>query len=63
MGYSCCREKALKIMEKLQLKAIQPKSFKPRTTDSRHGFGYSPNLLLGGVELSRYNEVWVGDIT
>lgn len=63
MGYSCCREKARKIMVKLQLKAIQPKSFKPRTTDSRHRLGYSPNLLLDGVELSRFNEVWVGDIT
>lgn len=63
MGYSCCREKARKIMDKLQLKAIQPKSFKPRTTDSRHRLGYSPNLLLDGIELSRFNEVWVGDIT
>lgn len=63
MGYSCCRAKARKIMEKLQLKAIQPKSFKPRTTDSRHGLGYSPNLLLAGVEPRQSNKVWVGDIT
>lgn len=62
-GESCCRAKARKIMEKSNLEAIQPKSFKPRTTESRHRLGYSPNLLLEGVELERINQVWVGDIT
>jgi putative transposase len=63
MGYSCSRAKVRKIMGKMQLTAIQPKSFKPRTTESRHRLGYSPNLLLEGVELDRCNQVWVGDIT
>ena len=31
-------------MHQLGLVAIQPRSFQPRTTDSRHTLGYSPNL-------------------
>lgn len=50
-------------MEKQGLKAIQPKSFKPRTTESRHRLGYSPNLLLGDVTLHGINQLWVADIT
>jgi transposase InsO family protein len=62
-GESCSRSKARKIMAQTQLIAIQPKSFKPRTTDSRHQLGYSPNLLKEGVSVERVNQVWVGDIT
>jgi transposase InsO family protein len=62
-GESCCRAKARKIMAQTGLVAIQPKSFKPRTTESRHKLGYSPNLLLEGVEVEQINQVWVGDIT
>ena len=50
-------------MEQTGLVAIQPKSFKPRTTESRHRLGYSPNLLLEGIEVEKVNQVWVGDIT
>lgn len=63
MGYSCSRSKAKKIMDQMQLVALQPKSFKPRTTESRHRLGYSPNLLIDGIELTNCNQVWVGDIT
>ena len=45
------------------LRAIQPKSFRPQTTDSCHGLGYSPNLLLDAEEPSVINRIWVGDIT
>lgn len=62
-GHSCSRGKARKIMEQTGLVAIQPKSFKPRTTESRHRLGYSPNLLLEGIDVSKINQVWVGDIT
>lgn len=62
-GYSCSRAKARKLLDQMQLVAIQPKSFKPRTTESRHRLGYSPNLLLEGVEVTACNQVWVGDIT
>jgi len=62
-GESCSRTKARKIMSQTGLVAIQPKSFKPRTTESRHRLGYSPNLLLEGIEVEKVNQVWVGDIT
>lgn len=63
MGYSCSRSRARKIMGQMNLVAIQPKSFKPRTTDSRHRLGYDDNLLMKGVQIARANQVWVGDIT
>jgi putative transposase len=62
-GESCSRSKVRKIMAKMGLVAIQPRSFKPRTTNSKHKLGYSPNLLLEGIELEKINQVWVGDIT
>ena len=62
-GASCSRSKARKIMDQMDLVAIHPKSFRPRTTDSRHTLGYSPNLLLDGVQVDGPNRVWVGDIT
>lgn len=62
-GLSCSRRKARKIMEQMGLVAIQPKSFKPRTTHSKHPLGFNDNLLLGGVDITAVNQVWVGDIT
>ena len=51
-------------MKEGELKAIEPRSFVPRTTDSRHKLGYAENLLLK-MELPprKPNEVVVGDIT
>jgi len=63
MGYPCSREKTRKIMDKMNLIAIQPKSFRPRTTDSRHRLGYNDFLLVGGAKVTACNQVWVGDIT
>lgn len=62
-GEPCGRTKARKIMGEMGLRAIQPRSFKPRTTESRHALGYSPNLLVEKLNLTRLNQVWVGDIT
>ena len=50
-------------MKTLHLRAIQPKSFVPKTTNSRHRLGYSPNLLPEAPTPSVINELWVGDIT
>jgi transposase InsO family protein len=55
--------KCRRVMQKHGLKAIQPRSFVPRTTDSRHPYPISPNLLLERPLPSKPNEVWVGDIT
>ena len=62
-GYACSRRRVSHIMKTLHLKAIQPKSFVPKTTDSRHRRGYSPNLLLDADSPTRLNQIWVGDIT
>jgi len=51
------------ILKRHGLKAIQPRSFVPRTTDSRHPYPISPNLLKGRLFPVSINEVWVGDIT
>ena len=45
-GIGVSRDFVRKVLADNQLKPIQPRSFVPRTTDSRHTLGYSPNLLL-----------------
>jgi transposase InsO family protein len=62
-GERCSRRRVGRLMKELRLFAIQPRTFKPRTTDSRHGLGYSPNLLLDTAPPKQINRVWVGDIT
>jgi transposase InsO family protein len=63
LGCVCGERRASKLLKTQGLKAIQPKSFKPRTTESRHTLGYSPNLLLDFEEPEEINQLWVGDIT
>jgi putative transposase len=63
LGEVCSPRRVAKIMKSQGLRAIQPKSFVPKTTDSRHGLGYSPNLLLEAPDPTSINQLWVGDIT
>lgn len=60
--YAIGRRRVRRLMKEQQLQALQPKSFVPRTTDSRHGHRMSPNLLPG-LELTRPRQVLVSDIT
>ena len=62
-GHSCSARKAAKLMKTQGLRAIQPKSFKPKTTDSHHRRGYSPNLIMDAPEPTDIDQLWVGDIT
>lgn len=62
-GFIIGRYQMRALMKRSGLKAIQPKSFVPRTTDSRHGKGYWPNLLLDQTLPIAPNLVWVSDIT
>ena len=59
----CGVARVARLLKTQGLRAIQPKSFRPRTTESRHRLGYNPNLLVGRAAPVRINEVWVGDIT
>jgi putative transposase len=60
---ACSAKRVAKILRNQGLRAIQPRSFVPKTTDSRHGLGYSPNLLLDAADPTRVDELWVADIT
>jgi len=59
----CSPRRVAKLLKNQGLKAIQPKSFVPKTTDSRHKLGYSPNLLLEVPPPTGIHQLWVGDIT
>lgn len=58
------RNTVRKVLQSEGLKAIQPKSFKPKTTDSKHGFGFNENLLKKTEnQPTNRGEVFIGDIT
>lgn len=66
-GYKIGRYQVRSLMKKQELLAIQPKSFVPKTTNSQHKMGRSPNLLLDEngerKKPTRPYEILVGDIT
>lgn len=62
-GIACGVARVARLLKNQGLRAIQPQSFTPRTTDSRHRLGYNENLLKDGKAPWRVDEVWVGDIT
>ncbi len=59
----CGIARVAKLLKSQGLRAIQPKSFKPKTTESRHRLGYNDNLLFDRPDATKINEVWVSDIT
>lgn len=62
-GYQVGRYQLRRLMQEADLHAIQPHSFIPRTTDSRHNGPFSPNLLLETAFPTLPERVLVGDIT
>lgn len=62
-GLAVGRRLAGSLMKRQSLTAICPKRFVPKTTDSKHEFGYSPNLMKAAVEPQEKGQVIVGDIT
>lgn len=63
-GFTPGRHRTRRLMREEGLRAIQPRSFVPRTTDSRQTRKPSPNLLLEREVLATGpNQVLVGDIT
>jgi putative transposase len=63
-GLEMGRHQLRRIMKEEGLRAIQPRRFVPKTTNSSHSLGYSENLLIGRkLPPEHPNEVIVGDIT
>ena len=63
-GFVIGRHQVRRLMKEQGLRAIQPRSFVPRTTDSRHTLGSAPNLLLDRkLPPAKPSQVLVGDIT
>lgn len=64
-GIEAGRCKVRRLMKEQNLRAITPKRFVPKTTDSKHDSLISPNLLKAEAARGRFSwgEVIVGDIT
>ena len=62
-GYVVGRWRIRRVLKAHDLRAQQPRSFVPRTTDSDPAVRAAPNRLLGQLAPTAPNRVWVGDIT
>jgi putative transposase len=61
-GHRVGRQRLRTALRRLGLRALQPKAYVPRTTDSTHGQRCAPNLLLEQAPATHANQVWVSDI-
>ena len=61
-GITCAPARIRRLMQERGLKAIQPRTFVPQTSDGRADRP-SPNLILDQPLPARPNRVWAGDIT
>lgn len=62
-GHRVGRQRLRTAMRRYGLRALQPRAYTPRTTDSTHGLRCAPNRLLDQPKPTRPNQVWVSDIT
>ena len=62
-GHAVGRRRIRRVLKAHGLRAQQPRSFVPRTTDSDPTARTAPNRLLGQPAPTAPNRVWVGDIT
>ena len=62
-GHAVGRWRIRRVLKMHGLRAQQPRSFVPRTTDSDPAVRAAPNRLLGQPAPTVPNRVWVGDIT
>ena len=57
-GIDISRKTVAKLMKEEELVALQPKSFVPKTTDSKHGKRVAENLLLNQPKPTAPDQVW-----
>ena len=62
-GHTVGRWRIRRVRKAHGLRAQQPRSFMPRTTDSDPAVRAAPNRLLNQLAPIAPNRVWVGDIT
>ncbi|WP_234997118.1 IS3 family transposase [Hymenobacter roseosalivarius] len=62
-GHRVGRWRIRRVLKAYGLRAQQPRSFVPRTTDSDPAVRAAPNRVLGQPAPTVPNRVWVGDIT
>lgn len=59
LDLDCGRDRILRLMNEMGIEGLQKKAFNPLGTNSRHGFGYSPNLLRELGHPDRCDQVWL----
>ncbi|RZK19511.1 MAG: IS3 family transposase [Hymenobacter sp.] len=62
-GYHVGRQHLRTALRRRGLRALQPKTFTLRTTDSTHELRHAPNRLLNQPKPTQANQVWVSAIT
>lgn len=62
-GLPCGRDRTLKLMKEIGIKGLQTKRYKPISTESKHMFGYRPNLMKQYGKPSACDQIWVADTT
>jgi len=62
-GHRVGRQRLRTALARRGLRALQPKAFTPRMTDSTQGLRCAPNRLLDQPKPTRANRVWVSDIS
>ena len=61
-GIPCSRNRLHRLMKKYNIHSVRKRAYKV-TTNSKHGYSVSPNLLKRNFSASEPNTKWVGDIT
>lgn len=62
-GIACGVARVARLLKSQGLSPIQPRRYRPQTTQSDHSHGYNANVLAGREPPTGINQVWVADIT
>ena len=62
-NHRCGRHRVARLMRQHGLRGLQPRAFRPRTTDSQHSLPIAPNRLKAWAAPCQPDRVWVSDIT